>query len=894
MKYENRIILAGKELCTGCGACASVCPKGCIQLVEDEEGFLQPKIDKEACIRCHQCENICPVLNPLPASTDFETNAYAARLKDADELSEVSSGGAFWALAQAVLAESGVVYGAAQCNMDEVQHVRVDNVEDAKKLRRSKYLPSNTDGIFAAVKADLEKGLPVLFSGTGCQIAGLLAFLQSDYENLITCDVVCHGIPSMKVWKAYKKEKEIREGKKIVDVVFRDKSKGWSNNQYKITYEDGSVEKENSTIQLFHHGYLKGLFYRQSCGNCLFARLPRQSDITLADYWQYKGELCKDDKGVSLVCVNSQKGQQWLTNASKYLVMEPTKMQAAIDSCRHLTHSPLVSPNRARFFKELERKGYYSAAKKYIAENDDAHKMLKKLKRRLKKVLHCIGKKTDIKTIQSSALNEAFLLLNKKHVPVFFYHRVSKEEGFAYSPSAMKRMENDLSFPVMYENIDKYFTDLQELLGSNITKEYVKELGKIPQVIQKGKRYCHEDVAGDNVNVVEGRRVTCCQPIQHKRTLHVYGRCGAFGYAVEDKDTLPSCIQSCLNKIGVTDIRVINHGLWGGTDEHIVHNFLIDAVGMKEGDMVLFYQHKPEPSVLQQWEKHGVWFKDISHEWHQYDEASWCFYNYPGHMNAVGYKNAAEIICKDLQQHQFGCRPIKKALSSKTRNLDRYLATYVKDSGFDDAIRQFVDGVVRQYPIVEGQRCGAVVMNCNPFTLGHRYLIERAVKEVDRLYVFVVEEDRSFFKFKDRFEMVKSGTADMANVCVVPSGNYIISALTFPEYFMKDYVQEKDFDMSSDVEIFGGKIAPALRITKRFAGEEPLDAVTRKYNDTMKTILPRYGVEFVEIPRLHTSDDRIINATRVRQMLQEKNFDGIRAFVPESTMKVLKERYSRV
>ena len=455
-------------------------------------------------------------------------------------------------------------------------------------------------------------------------------------------------------------------------------------------------------------------------------------------------------------------------------------------------------------------------------------------------------------------------------------------------------MEKDLSFPKMYEEIDAYMSEFKELIGADVTKEYVKNIGKITQIIKKGNYLCHEDITGPCVNVIGGKRVTAYQPAGNHRTIHVYGRCGAFGYAVEDKDTLPSQLQWFLNQAGYTDIKVVNHGLWGGENKNIDHDFLLDMLGMKEGDIVLLYRHHLDSLLMKQLEQRGMWYRDITHEWHQYPEASWCFYNYPGHMNAVGYRNAAELISTDLITHQFECRPIGKEFAEKrpsSEHINYYLKKHAHNEAFDSEIAQYIQQIKEQFPLNDHMLCGAIVMNCNPFTLGHRYLIETASKQVDRLYIFVVEEDKSFFKFQDRFEMVKQGTADIENVCVVPSGNFIISAFTFPEYFMKDYVKEKGFDMSSDVEIFGGKIAPALRITKRFAGEEPFDVVTAKYNETMKEILPQYGVEFVEIPRATTNDEVVINATLVRKMLQEGKLKEMEQFVPRSTIATLKEKY---
>ena len=960
MTTKTNISLATLEQCTGCAACKSICPTHSIDLREDADGFRHPYIDATTCIGCHKCEKTCPIITPRVASNKETTKVYATQLRKKEDLLEVSSGGAFWALAKAVLDNEGVVYGARQIDVDRVQHVRADSIEGAQLLRRSKYLPSVIDGIYENVKEDLQKGLQVLFSGTGCQIAGLLGYLHKDYENLITIDVVCHGIPSMKVWMAYKREKEEREKRKLVEVVFRSKTKGWKQNHYKMTFDDGSIEYCPSVQHPFHKGYLRGLFSRRSCAACPFATLERVSDITLADYWQYDGSLFNPTNGVSLVCVHSAKGDSVLHVASKYMEYEPTALDKAIASCRHLTHTPLQHPNRDAFFASLDKCGYMIASTKCMEDKKSMITgFMKKITKGIKKIMHYsyvrtsqedravirqyyndLGKRTvfaetfweswrimqcrnrvlvssngivrkiakifrmrniveprNITTTaqQYAAMKEALLLLHRKQVPVYFYHRVGREDNFTYSSSALHRIENDLSFPKMYEDIDAYMSEFKELMGADVTKDYVENVGKITQIIKKGNYLCHEDIAGACVNVIGGKRITAYQPTNYKRTLHVYGRCGAFGYAVEDKDTLPSRIQWQLNQSGHGDIRVINHGLWGGEDKNIHHDFLLDMLGMKDGDMVLFYMHHLDPMLMQQLEQRGMWYKDLTHEWHQYPEASWCFYNYPGHMSAVGYKNVAELICKDLADHEFKCCPLDndyEGQKSAAEHINYYLKMHAHNDAFDKEIDQYVKRINDEFPLSAGMQCGAIVMNCNPFTYGHRYLIEKAAAEVDRLYIFVVEEDKSFFKFNDRFEMVKSGTADLKNVCVVPSGNFIISAFTFPEYFMKDYVKEKEFDMSSDVEIFGSKIAPALQISKRFAGEEPFDVVTKHYNETMNELLPQYGVQFIEIPRAETSNGKVINATLVRNMLASNEFDEMREFVPDSTLKVLRERYS--
>ena len=187
---------------------------------------------------------------------------------------------------------------------------------------------------------------------------------------------------------------------------------------------------------------------------------------------------------------------------------------------------------------------------------------------------------------------------------------------------------------------------------------------------------------------------------------------------------------------------------------------------------------------------------------------------------------------------------------------------------------------------IPGKKTGAVVMNCNPFTLGHRYLIEEACSQVDILYVFVVEEDKSYFKFEDRIEMVRQGTKDLKQVQVLPSGKYIISKETFAQYFKKEQIISQVDDMDYDLRIFGEVIAGMLGISCRFVGEEPFDMVTRKYNETMKRILPDYGIEVIEIARVLVEGE-IVSATKVRRSIENKDIDGFKRLVPPSTARML-------
>lgn len=512
---------------------------------------------------------------------------------------------------------------------------------------------------------------------------------------------------------------------------------------------------------------------------------------------------------------------------------------------------------------------------------------------RLRHIDRVRATEAEDKSVQFFALQDAFSLLSQKGVPVYFYNRIGKEKsGFQYSDKEKHRMKDGLSFPLMYQNIDRYENELKDVFGDLFSKEYVQKIGKIPQVIKVGSTYQHEDYHSDLINIENGKRVTVYQPSTYSRTIHMYGRCGVFGYAVEDKDSIPSLLQKELMENGITNIRVVNHGLWGGVDEYIDHNFLQETVGMKRGDIVLFYRMHFNKKLLPEFEKRGVRYKEITHEWHERKNDKVTFYDRPGHMNADGYKLVAKIICEDLIKTGFRCGDYDQSIGKGTADHLNYYLKSRTENDFDKEVNEYIEGIKKEYPIdVSMVSNGAIVMNCNPFTYGHKYLIETAAKQVDRLYIFVVEEDKSFFHFKDRFEMVKNETEDISNVVVVPSGKFIISAHTFPEYFMKDYVKEKNFDVSMDVETFCKYIAPPLNIVKRFAGEEPFDPVTKNYNENMECILPEYGMKFVEIPRYAIDSERVINATRVRELLKNKEYDELREYVPQSTYDVLMEKY---
>lgn len=390
-----------------------------------------------------------------------------------------------------------------------------------------------------------------------------------------------------------------------------------------------------------------------------------------------------------------------------------------------------------------------------------------------------------------------------------------------------------------------------------------------------------EDVSGSCVNTAGGHRVTAGQPQKFKRTVFFLGGCNIFGIGASDKGTIASHLQKLLNELAPEQQLIVqNYGYYlaelsdAETGEELA---ILNALPVKAGDVILcnFAMPKELP------------YLDISSAAsrpHNYGEV---FFD-TQHYTEEGYRLIADRLFEKLQQMEFFSNPLSDMRHSTPLpvkgNANGFSAETQKE------LYEYKKILTEFYNSMFGVTFGSVVVNCNPFTLGHRYLIEQAAAQCDHLFVFVVQEDRSIFPFDDRIKLVDDGIAHLKNVTVIPSGNFIISSLTFSEYFNKAELQDRVIDPSFDVSLFAGEIAPCLHISVRFAGEEPNDKVTKQYNDTMRAILPQYGIEFVEVPRIET-DGAPISASLVRALLKEKNFDEIAKIVPKTTLDYLMARF---
>lgn len=352
------------EKCTGCGACAQVCVKSCISMEENSEGFLYPVIDYNACIDCGLCRKTCPVNH---ATKTRASSFYMAWHRDVEVLRRSSSGGVFTALADYVLAQGGVVFGASW-NPDnrQVLHTMIENPAQLDKLRLSKYYQSDTKNVYKEAKALLAQKRMVLFSGTACQIAALYAVVGGNQESLLTVDILCHGVASKKVVDAYITSKEKYYKKKIDSFQFRAKGEDtqWANGEssrMRLIFTDGTDYIEAHSTDTFYNGFNGSMFLRESCYRCDYCGTDRIADFTLADFWGVHPDTVPAEQlklGVSLMLCNSQKARDILPALSDTLVMTEIDPQAAIPF-----NLALVKPNarpqqRDTFFQQLETREY--------------------------------------------------------------------------------------------------------------------------------------------------------------------------------------------------------------------------------------------------------------------------------------------------------------------------------------------------------------------------------------------------------------------------------------------------------------------------------------------------------------------------------------------------------
>lgn len=359
------IEIIDKNKCCGCTACASVCPKNCIKMAPDQEGFLYPIVDQDNCVNCNQCVKVCQFLNKTERHK--VESSYIVHHSDPSTRNRCTSGGAFTCMAEYFIRNGGVVYGAAFDSEMVVRHRRVDTLEGISALSGSKYVQSNLGNIFQLVQKDIRSGKHVLFSGTPCQVEGLKLFLQGEDQGLVTVDFACHGVPSPYVWQSYLEFMQDREKSKIVSANFRSKKYGYLNPVMEISYENGRKFFLSAHIDLMLKSFFNEISSRPSCHNCIVKTTERISDITVLDCWHSKkvGNLKKNDnKGWTTVLVHTSSGIDLLDNLNDCIIKSIEMESIISNDGLMLIKSTIPNSKREKFFNILLEKGIFEAVQK--------------------------------------------------------------------------------------------------------------------------------------------------------------------------------------------------------------------------------------------------------------------------------------------------------------------------------------------------------------------------------------------------------------------------------------------------------------------------------------------------------------------------------------------------
>jgi len=360
-------MVCNKNECRGCMACLAVCNENAIHKEKDNEGFLYPVIDDIKCKKCKKCLNICPVLNPVFNEKRNIKKCYAAYSRNIQIQRDSSSGGLFSEIASSILEQNGVIFGAAFTDSFNVCHIDIDTNDALHLLRGSKYVQSDINNCYLRIKQYLENNRKVLFSGTPCQIAGLYAYLNKEFDLLYTIDIVCHGTPSPLIFFEYKNWLEKKYGK-MISFSFRDKKYSWKRFNIKAVMEQktyyGTWEEDP-----YMRGFLRDYYLRMSCHSCKYAVPHRLADITLADFWGYKsrrGKFRDQDNGMSMVLINTIHGECLFDSTKRRIHYIETPLSEAINGNRALSSCFPPSKLRDKFWNDFQVYGFEKLIEKYL------------------------------------------------------------------------------------------------------------------------------------------------------------------------------------------------------------------------------------------------------------------------------------------------------------------------------------------------------------------------------------------------------------------------------------------------------------------------------------------------------------------------------------------------
>lgn len=380
------IIIKEKNKCTGCHVCSSICPQNCIIMVSDSEGFWYPEVRIESCTDCGKCESVCPILNKQKVANDPQ--AFACINKDESIRMKSSSGGIFTIIAEQMIDNNGFVFGAGFDEKFSVSHCSIETKSELEKLRSSKYVQSKIGDTYKQAKDLLQLGRQVLFTGTPCQIGGLRSYLGQTYDNLFCIDIICHGVPSPKVWNKYITYQENHVGAHTQRIAFRRKDEGWKRFSVSFLFDNNTEYRQIYEKDLYMQAFMSNVCLRPSCYACNFKTVHRESDITLGDFWGIQNLLPEldDDKGTSLVFVNSTRGEAMFDRLRDKILYQAVDINQAVLYNSAAIKSVEQNPNRKKFLYEVDYLPFDKLVKKYCHKS-----IFARLKRKIKsKVLRVL------------------------------------------------------------------------------------------------------------------------------------------------------------------------------------------------------------------------------------------------------------------------------------------------------------------------------------------------------------------------------------------------------------------------------------------------------------------------------------------------------------------------
>lgn len=357
--------------CTGCSACENTCKFNAIKLKTDRYGFKYPEINNSCCIECNACDKICRNRLLNENNKYFQQEVYAAWSKLEHIRFRSTSGGAFYTFASNYIKNGGLVSAAKYNKNNMVEHCIIENEESLYDVLQSKYLQSDLNDIFKKIESNLKNGKSVLFCGAPCQVAGLKAFLKTDYTNLFTIDFICRGMNSPKAYRSWLDELEKINSSEVINVWFKYKNNGWKKSPFctKITFKNGNELILKDSENLYMRGYLNSnLYIRPSCGNCQFKGLNRKSDITLADFWAVDKEL-DDDKGTSMIIVNSKKGKDFFEKIKDNFFYVQRNIDEITKGNVCFNSSVEINKKSKKFLESLDNNDFSCMLKKYSKES---------------------------------------------------------------------------------------------------------------------------------------------------------------------------------------------------------------------------------------------------------------------------------------------------------------------------------------------------------------------------------------------------------------------------------------------------------------------------------------------------------------------------------------------